>query len=599
MKNLCFKIILGLTTLLLFTHDSQAACNTTITAVRDTFCLASGDTLTAVASGSGASYVWSGGTITGTSTANPLIVTAVTAGSYTYTVTATDGVGCISTASYTLVTYDLITTVAQVIQPSCGINNGSIQMNVQPSNLNNYVAQFYQGSPLIQSGNSLIMNNLLPGTYSFTIIDFASGCSASVNNIVLTDATSHPTFDSKVVTPETCFGDQNGSVVYSVGNCAGGCTFTWSNDPNNHTDSAFNLKAGTYILSVSGSGCTNITDTVIIPGPSAKLLDTLRVQPDHCHRHDGSGRVVTHGGTPPYSYIWSQGLGLPAYPDSVVNMWGDSSLMLIVMDSHGCVDTLRDSILTTAGPSARITNVDTICATENNGVLMVQATSSDGPFTYRWTGGSTTTVAGGLAPGAYYVTVTDAVGCDTILSARVEAYNAFALLGATPSTIYQGQTTELLVTTNVPVHDVHWLPFVLGSTGSTEVYDRPQATTQYTMILTYGQACYLYDTATVTVLADSSKMVVPNTFTPNNDGINDNFSLVTYQTTVKDFHIWIYDRWGNKVYESTDVNFFWDGSNVFVANKPLNTGVFAYAIEYTLYNNPEKQILGGNISLVK
>jgi gliding motility-associated-like protein len=94
-------------------------------------------------------------------------------------------------------------------------------------------------------------------------------------------------------------------------------------------------------------------------------------------------------------------------------------------------------------------------------------------------------------------------------------------------------------------------------------------------------------------------MVVPNVFTPNGDNLNDEFKLLEYQKELQNFHIWVYDRWGNKVYESTDKDFVWDGTDIFAGNKPLKTAVFTYAIEYTLYNQPDKKIKGGNISLIK
>jgi gliding motility-associated-like protein len=673
MKNLCFKIIIGLTSLLLFSNksfaqptatvsttgttcgqnDGQAtvtpaggtgsytfhwypsglttnqilnqpcgpgvvnvfdgvdsilvpyniACSTapsvTIAAVRDTFCFANGDTLTATANGATPGYVWSGGTLVGTSNSNPLIVGTNSSGSYTYTVVSTDGAGCTATASYTLVALDVSAVINTVTQPSCGINNGSIQMSIQSGP--RYVAKFSQvGSGLIQSGNSLVINNLLPGTYSFTIDDLATGCSATVNNIVLTDNTTHPTFDSVVNKPETCFGDRNGSLLAYVGNCSG-CVYAWSNDATNHTDSAIGLTAGTYTLSVSSGGCTNITNTYTVTGPSSALvLDTLRVHQDHCDHHVGSAVAAVHGGTPPYSYAWSQGVPFVSANDSVTHLYGDSTISVTVTDSHGCSVTKSDTVTTTPGPSARILHDDTICGSEHNGVLIVEPTSNDGPFTYRWTSGSTTTVAGGLAPGAYYVTVTNAVGCDTVLMESVQAYSAYAFLNPLPTnTVYLGQTVTLLVSTNVPVKDVHWLPYVDGSTGSLEAYDKPTQNTKYTVTVVFGQACELHDTVDVYVLADTAKMVVPNTFTPNGDGVNDNFYLISYPPSISSFHIWIFDRWGAKVYESTDVNFNWDGTDIFVANKPLTTAVFAYAIEYRVFNDPEKRDIGGNISLVK
>lgn len=575
-----------------YTIASTPAATVSITAKRDTFCLAGQDTLTANANNPTATYVWSGGTLVGTVSGNPLYVTAINSGSYTFTVTSTDINGCTATASKTLTAREVSITVIQTVQPSCNRNTGSIRVGVQPPGIR---VDFYKNGTLIQSTTTPNISNLLPDTYTAVVNDPATGCSASTGNIVLVDNSSTPTF-SNAVTPEQCYGDKNGSIIVTVGNCSGGCTYSWTYDATNHSDTALNLGAGTYIFAASNSGCSNVFDTIVVPGPASPLKDTLRVTPDHCGKHDGSAVVLSGGGSPPYSFVWSQGTAAtPA--DSVSGLVGDSSVIVIVTDSHGCADTLRDSVLTTAGPTARILPSDTICRTESNGALRVQATGIQ-PLTYRWSSGSTTSVAGGLAPGTYAVTVTDAVGCDLVLTQAVIGYNAYIALGAPPS-VYRGETAEIHVFTNVPVKNAYWSPYIDNSTGSTDVYDKPQVATTYTVTVIYGQACELHDTITVLVLEDSSKMVIPNTFTPNNDGINDVYKLIAYQTTLETFHIWIYDRWGNKVYESTDPDFNWDGTDIYNTNKPLNTAVFSYAIEYKLAHESEKRTAGGNISLIK
>ncbi len=578
-----------------YTIASTPAAAVSITAAKDTFCVGGDDTLVATANNPTATFVWSGGNLSGTSTSNPLYMTAASQQDFTFTVTSTDLNGCTATASKT-VTAITFTVGHSEHNPSCNRNNGDIQVVVNPSN--GFRVDFYSanGPTLLQSGSSPFLSNLLPGTYYANVFNLLTGCTINTGNIVLVDNSATPTF-SNAVTPELCYGQRNGSIYVTVGNCTGGCVYSWNYDATNHGDSAINIPAGTYILSVSNGGCSNVLDTIIVPGPAAPLVDTLNVTPDHCHKHDGTGVVLSHGGTPPYSFVWSQ--GVPATPaDSVSALVGDSTVTVIVTDSHGCADTLSKPILTTAGPSARMQPADTICVTERNGALVVQVTSNDGPFTYRWTSGSTTSVAGGLAPGNYTVTVTDAVGCDTVLVGTVPSYNAYVQLAA-PSSIYRGETAELHAFNNVPVKNAYWIPYVDGSTGSTDVFDKPQVSTTYTVTLIYGQACELHDTVTVIVLEDSSKMVVPNTFTPNNDGINDLFKLIAYQTTIQTFHIWVYDRWGNKVYESTDPDFAWDGTDIFNTNKPLNTAVFSYAIEYKLAYENDKRQVGGNISLIK
>ncbi|MBS1622949.1 MAG: gliding motility-associated C-terminal domain-containing protein [Bacteroidetes bacterium] len=580
-----------------YTIASTPAASVAITVTRDSFCTNGQDTLTANANNPTAVYVWSGGTLSGTSSSNPLYVTAGSPpapGNYTYTVVSTDANGCTATASKTIRAKDVSISATTIIQPSCNRNNGSIQVTVQPQPPASRI-DFYKNGTLIQSGSNVLASNLLPDVYTVTVYDPSTGCSAGTGTITLTDNSTTPTFNNVTVTPEQCYGDENGAIRVNAGNCGGGCVYTWSYSNSNNTDSALSLAAGTYYVSVSNSGCTNVVDTIIVPGPASKLTDTLRLTADHCGRHDGTGIVLSGGGTPPYSFVWSQ--GTPATPaDSVYGLAGDS-VIVIVTDSHGCADTLRDSVSTTLGPTAQILPADTICKTEHNGALVVEA-SGVTPLTYRWTNGSTTTVAGGLSVGSYNVTVTDAVGCSVILTGAVPGYNAYiSLVG--PYSIYRGETATLTAFNNVPVKNAYWVPYIDNSTGATIIYDKPQVATTYTVTLIYGQACELHDTATVLVLEDSSKMVVPNTFTPNNDGINDNFKIIQYQTTLESFHIWIYDRWGNKVYESTDPDFQWDGTDIYNTNKPLNTSVFSYAIEYKLAYENDKRTQGGNISLIK
>ena len=118
--------------------------------------------------------------------------------------------------------------------------------------------------------------------------------------------------------------------------------------------------------------------------------------------------------------------------------------------------------------------------------------------------------------------------------------------------------------------------------------------------MTYGEGCKLYDTLLVKVAGPNNgdQWTIPNTFTPNGDGINDNFKIVG-APYVSAFHIWIYDRWGNKVFESTNVDFLWNGTDQFVGEKPFNSGVFSYVIEYQRLDEESGGKIGGNVTLIK
>lgn len=100
-----------------------------------------------------------------------------------------------------------------------------------------------------------------------------------------------------------------------------------------------------------------------------------------------------------------------------------------------------------------------------------------------------------------------------------------------------------------------------------------------------------------------SNLQIPNAFSPNKDGHNDNFSLAGWSSCVSEFNIMIFNRWGEKVFQSFDVAFQWDGIHnksqiSFDPNGLMNSEVLTYYITATL-NSGEKIIKKGNISLLK
>ena len=100
-------------------------------------------------------------------------------------------------------------------------------------------------------------------------------------------------------------------------------------------------------------------------------------------------------------------------------------------------------------------------------------------------------------------------------------------------------------------------------------------------------------------------MGVPNAFTPNGDGVNDQLCLEGWSDCISKFQILIFDRWGEKVFESSDPGFCWDG---IYKGKPLDPAVFVYFIKATYETagatplSPKgvvEQNKKGNISLVR
>ncbi len=86
------------------------------------------------------------------------------------------------------------------------------------------------------------------------------------------------------------------------------------------------------------------------------------------------------------------------------------------------------------------------------------------------------------------------------------------------------------------------------------------------------------------------ELKIPNVFTPNNDGINDEFKII-YEGTIMNFYIEIFNRWGNKIFESTDLNFKWEGTN-------YPDGVYFYLISARDRKN-KKEEYKGTLTILK
>ncbi|MDA9774514.1 gliding motility-associated C-terminal domain-containing protein, partial [Saprospiraceae bacterium] len=95
------------------------------------------------------------------------------------------------------------------------------------------------------------------------------------------------------------------------------------------------------------------------------------------------------------------------------------------------------------------------------------------------------------------------------------------------------------------------------------------------------------------------ELYVPNTFTPNQDGINDVFNVNFSENWLSpEIKVSIYDRWGEQVFYTEEVFFEWDGN---FKNRTLNSGVYAYFIELVVEIEGERRLIqkAGDVTIVK
>jgi gliding motility-associated-like protein len=121
---------------------------------------------------------------------------------------------------------------------------------------------------------------------------------------------------------------------------------------------------------------------------------------------------------------------------------------------------------------------------------------------------------------------------------------------------------------------------------------------QYSVILTDANGCQDVDTVNVLAATSSCETVipvvyVPNIFTPNGDGNND--VLFVRGQGITEFSLRIYDRWGEKVFETTDLSQGWNGK---FRGKDVDQGVFVYTL-YVLFADGSETKDKGNITMTR
>ncbi len=120
----------------------------------------------------------------------------------------------------------------------------------------------------------------------------------------------------------------------------------------------------------------------------------------------------------------------------------------------------------------------------------------------------------------------------------------------------------------------------------------PDTTTMYYLVVTDDNGCRSIDSVLV-IVDETTGWFLPNAFTPDNNGVND--VLYFYGTGVREFILQVFDRWGEKVFETTDTKVGWDGN---YKGKAAISGVYAYQLTITFKSTKVEQVKG-NLNLIR
>jgi large repetitive protein len=477
----------GCTSTASVTITQPVAASATITSQTNVLCNGA-STGAATASTTGGTnpynFVWSNGATTASSATSS--ITGLAAG--TYGVTSTDANGCTSTASVTITEPTaLVASIATQTNVACnGGSTGTTTVSVS-GGVSPYT---YVWS---NADTSATTSGLAVGTYTVTTTD-ANGCTSTASATITEPTAVIATISSQVNV--LCNGGANGSATASATGGTGLTTYLWSNAATGATASG--LAAGSYTVTATDSnGCTS-TATATITEPAVLVSTASLTNNALCNGGaSGAATVAATGGTPNYTYSWSNGAILATAAGLTAGTYS-----VTITDANGCTDSSSVVITEPTAVSTSITSqTNVLCNGASTGAAAVSTTGGTNPYNFVWSNGATTASSAtssitGLAAGTYGVTSTDANGCTSTASVTITEPTALVASIATQTNVAcnggSTGTTTVSVSGGVSPYTYVW------SNADTSATTSGLAVGTYTVTTTDANGCTSTASATIT-----------------------------------------------------------------------------------------------------
>ncbi|MCE2864199.1 MAG: choice-of-anchor L domain-containing protein [Flavobacteriia bacterium] len=503
--------------------------------------------------------------------------------------------GCVST-NVTLTRQANLTQSLTIPVQLSGTATSGIDYNGVPASVTFQPGQTTV-SFTIQSLTDALLEGLETLTLTFPITDPCGNVTPLVLDLWIQD--NQPMQVTLSSTPPSCPGDpvtinsqisggvQPYTYLWSTGQTTGSMTFT----PSNTT---------TVWLEVTDA-CTGIPayDTLVVNVPVFAPLAVV-VSPDIteiCPYVPATIGVQASGGSGQYTYLWSVNSLLSGTMDSLFVNPGSSTTYLITV-SDNCGNSVQDSVIYTILSPPLVLQMNgpfEICPGDSVD-LLVTATGGYGTYYYNWSTTATTpgiTVAPQVST-SYFVQVSDE--CQTFSTtavAVVQVVKPLANFYIATQNPMQGLPVQL---TNASFNAWSYAWSFGDGNGSflvnpTHVYTQPGAY-EITLIATDQKGC-LDSISKWIEIAPERYIYLPNSFTPDGDGLNEYFYGRFIGLLSARFYI--FNRWGEEIFFSDQLNFVWNGEYEGV---PVQDGTYSwyliYEIEKGIYED-----LSGHVNVIR
>ena len=363
--------------------------------------------ITATATGGAGDYVY----VLNNSTPSPQgIFTGLAGGVHTLSVV--DAWGCPNGVELTINEPDSLSAAVSVLNHvTCfGAANASATLNIT-GGTPPYTVNWNNGQ---QQDTA---TNLFPGSL-FVFVTDANGCTDNLNFLITQPPELVLTTNT---TPAGCSGSGTGSATVEIEGGTPPYFINWDAGAfNATTPTVSSLPPGNYTVAVTdANGCIQLAEATV-GGTNSMTLSLSSTNVSCFSGNDGTAAVTIAGGSPPYSYNWSNGQNGPS-----INALPAGTYSVTVTDATGCTNEVSVTIEEPAALGVSLSANDVLCSGDTSGAITSNPSGGTPPYSFAWNNGANTPDQQNLPAGTYCLTVIDANGCE--MSECVEIADPAAL----------------------------------------------------------------------------------------------------------------------------------------------------------------------------
>lgn len=552
----------------------------------------------------GSSYNWQPSMGLSNSTISNPICNATTSTVYTLTIIQNSllNKSCVKTLTTAIIVNPIDSAKFSITPYPCTDSILFINNSLSTSSLQTLYWNF-NGGVLSNSLNQSTQSYSINGVYNVSLLTInAFGCRDS-----LTKPVSIFNFKTSISSNDTiCYG------YTSQLNAQGGTSYTWSpglslSNPNIQNPIATPSTTTIYSVIIENNSspyfCKDTLTSLVYVHPKINAAFTYSV--GFC---SNDVQFIDSSFTSPVSWQWDFGNTNTSTLQNPLQYYTSSNtyvVNLITTNHFGCKDTAQKTITLQPFPPIFVNNTILKCELDT---VRLNAT---GGIIYNWQPSQTlsnSTVSNPLAfphtSTIYTLTIYTLKGTDTCMSVLTTSvgiypfsYNSSSIT-VNPSTVTIGQSSQVTLTGLPTNNTVSVIPNThVTLTGNNTFEITPTKSGEYDVYVTdEGNCNHKIKTIYVYVLTDECNegvVYLPTGFTPNNDGVND--ILFIRSNFITEVYLTIYDRWGEKIFETDTITKGWDGT---FNGKQLDQGVYGYYMTFKC-NNGDQSFKKGNITLMR